>query len=375
MTFSALLDEVRTDLIERDEETELVLLGIIARVNVCFVGVHGTAKSMLVEAIMQAIDLGNKGFLQLMHKFLQPDDLFGPLKISAFKEDKYEHVFTNMMQEALIAFLDEIWKCSPACLTGLFRAINERKFTNGTAGQVSIPLWSCVSASNEWPIGEDYKDLPALFDRFLIRKTIKPVSPRRLRDLMFGQRKGYVDVVSSIDEVMGWQRECDAKTFTIEAEEAILEIVRSCAADEIFIGDRRRAQSVKVCQAQAVINGHAEVEITDIEPLKHVLWEDPEAMPRVAEIIGKKCDPGTYRVQEILVETQILIDKMEGLTGREENEVLGHIGLKVDELDRLNGNQKSIDAAREHIKYQIDTLRRQTVNYARPSRAYKPIKA
>ena len=38
-----------------------------------------------------------------------------------------------------------------------------------------MPLKLCVAASNEWPSPETGKELSALFDRFLFRKTVRPI--------------------------------------------------------------------------------------------------------------------------------------------------------------------------------------------------------
>ena len=41
---------------------------------------------------------------------------------------------------------------------------------------VKVPLKICVAASNEWPQSQEGgKELSALFDRFVFRKTVRPI--------------------------------------------------------------------------------------------------------------------------------------------------------------------------------------------------------
>jgi len=49
--------------------------------------------------------------------------------------------------------------------------LNERVFENDGEA-VKVPLKLCVSASNEWPSPDSGKELSALLDRFLFRKSV-----------------------------------------------------------------------------------------------------------------------------------------------------------------------------------------------------------
>ena len=69
-----LRDVLNKSLIERAEEVELLMLGLVARHNVLFIGEPGTAKSLMVDNLLRAIS-GAKGFSALMHKFLPPEEV------------------------------------------------------------------------------------------------------------------------------------------------------------------------------------------------------------------------------------------------------------------------------------------------------------
>jgi MoxR-like ATPase len=73
---------------------------------------------------------------------------------------------------AEVAFVDEIFKANSAILNALLTLLNERLFDNGNQ-RLPVPLLCLVGASNELPESEE---LDALYDRFLIRRTVAQVS-------------------------------------------------------------------------------------------------------------------------------------------------------------------------------------------------------
>src|SRR5207302_11115615 len=104
-------------------------------------------------------------FEYLLTRFTEPNELFGPVDIRAFREGTYTRKTETMLPEAEIVFLDEIFKSNSAILNSLLTILNERKFANGSKVQ-DVPLLSMFGASNEVPNDEN---LAAIFDRFLLR--------------------------------------------------------------------------------------------------------------------------------------------------------------------------------------------------------------
>ena len=161
---------------EKDEAIRLALLASIAGESIFFLGPPGTAKSMVSRRLRSAFK-GENGkplnyFEYLMNQFSTPDELFGPVSLKKLENDVYERITDGYLPKAEVAFLDEIWKASPAIQNTLLTIINEKKFHNGSE-VVSVPLKALISASNELPA--ENQGLEALWDRFLLRLMVLPV--------------------------------------------------------------------------------------------------------------------------------------------------------------------------------------------------------
>src|SRR4029078_8964801 len=82
---------------------------------------------------------------------------------------------TSKLPEADLAFLDEVFKASSAILNVLLKILNERTYEVGDGSVIKVPLKLAVAAGNEWPSPETGKELSALFDRFCLRKSVRPI--------------------------------------------------------------------------------------------------------------------------------------------------------------------------------------------------------
>ena len=127
------------------------------------VGPPGTAKSALVRHLARLVDA--RYFEYLLTRFSEPNEIFGPIDIKAFREGTYVRRVEAMLPDAEIVFLDEIFKSNSAILNSLLSILNERRFFTGSAS-IQVPLSSLFGATNEIPNDDA---LAAVFDRFLVR--------------------------------------------------------------------------------------------------------------------------------------------------------------------------------------------------------------
>ncbi len=184
----ALRDALLTNLVERDVPIRLALLAAVAGEHLLLVGPPGTAKSLVARRLGQAF-VGTTYFERLLTRFTVPEELFGPLSIKALEQDRYVRQTAGYLPTASVAFIDEIFKANSAILNALLTLLNEREFDNGTKRE-KVPLIAVIAASNELPEGAE---LDALYDRFLLRLHVGPVSEAGF-DALLGLSSGECDV-------------------------------------------------------------------------------------------------------------------------------------------------------------------------------------
>ena len=170
--FQDLARQMGAQFLDKQEIIRLMTVSAIAGEHMVIVGPPGTAKSAMIDMFAKLIDA--RYFEYLLTRFTEPNELFGPVDISAFREGRYTRRLENMLPTAEIVFLDEIFKSNSAILNSLLHVINERKFQNGPE-VVQVPLISLFAASNEVPNDDN---LAAMFDRFLVRVLSR--QPRQL---------------------------------------------------------------------------------------------------------------------------------------------------------------------------------------------------
>ncbi|WP_233706068.1 AAA family ATPase [Helicobacter bilis] len=86
-----------------------------------------------------------------MNCFSTPEEIFGPIDIAELKKNRLTRSTQGYLPTAHFAFLDEIWKSSPAILNTLLTIINEKIYRDGNT-DIKVPLKGLVCASNEFPM-------------------------------------------------------------------------------------------------------------------------------------------------------------------------------------------------------------------------------
>ena len=288
-----ILQQLSENMFEREHIIALSLLGALSGTNTFLLGAPGTAKSLISRKIAQAFE-EPKYFEYLMNRFSTPEEVFGPVSIKALKEDKYTRKIENYLPNADFAFLDEIWKSSPAILNALLTLVNEKIFKNGDE-IVHAPLKALVSASNEVP--PDNQGLEALYDRFILRLIVEPIKEKdnflNLISSKPTQVKSSIEsnLLVKQDEWKEWQDEIHQITFNTEINNVIL-MIRKLLADlpedkKVYVSDRRWQRAAYLLKAAAFFNGRREVLLSEIFLLKYCLWTKLENFEDVSEIVEK----------------------------------------------------------------------------------------
>ncbi len=316
--FKLLLREMNRGIYEKETEISLSLLAALAGESIILLGPPGVAKSMVARQLKNAFRDAHS-FEYLMSRFSTPDEIFGPVSIQKLKtSDTYERAVDGYLPTADVVFLDEIWKAGPAIQNTLLTVINEKIFRNGNR-EMHLPLKLLVVASNELPAkGEG---LEALWDRFVIRIESRPIKMEKNFRAMLLEVKSSLEVKSEerrvknstdlfedtiSDEQIGadvsispaeyaeWSQAIDkigVKEEVIDAISRIRKALRTVNVDEaaerrnIYVSDRRWKNIVRLLRTSAFMQDREEVDICDLLPIYHCLWQEPEERDAIRSIV------------------------------------------------------------------------------------------
>ena len=347
-----ILSYLNQNLYGKEEAVRLALLSAVANESIFFMGPPGTAKSMISRRIAAAFKdfyedgkftTENGGYFEyLMNEFSTPDEICGPVDLSALNEkpSRYERQTEGYLPSAKVAFLDEIWKSGPAILNTLLTIINEKKFHNGKKVE-KVPLVSLASASNELP--EKNRGLEALWDRFILRVFVNPVSDennffnvvddpddkKTKEEKEIEQKELYSKIepyLLNFDDVKAWQDEINKIELSEEAKAVISGIRKELAllnndenhkGDEAwYVSDRRWKKIVHILKTSAFLNGRDSVDLMDCSLIEYAIWntdkQHDEACGIVEKILkqnGIKFDNDTNKIENDIVAFDKYIDE------------------------------------------------------------------
>lgn len=318
-----LREAMLAEFVGKEAIIEMMFACAIAHEPMLLIGPPGTAKSAMIRRFCQGLRMirgdettineagempsGLIYFQYLLSRFTEPDELFGPLDIAAYRGERggdgadgtptVRRIRNGMLTQASVVFLDEIFKANSAILNTLLSIINERiYYENGKAFPAMTRV--VIGASNEVPRDQA---LRAFYERFPIRLLSRPIA----------QDSGQFDLMRELLE-RGWSMEqrrgdgaaapeacyndlvllnrvaidgCDDLT-TSPAMGDYLEIVRQLNEDQsalCSIDDRKLIKLYKVVRALAVFEG-------DIENRRHLrvlrhTWDQPQQAAVLAEAV------------------------------------------------------------------------------------------
>lgn len=280
---------LRSELVERDDQIEAMLVAFFGGLNFFSLGTPGVGKSMANDRLVAYIE-GVKVFHKLLTRGDTLPDLFGMLNLPLLDQGVYEYQTDGFLPWCDIARLGEIFKTSTTVLNSLLEATNERTFTNG-ATFMRIPLSSVFCDSNEMP-PEDSDELAAIWDRLDIRVKVDDTSDEGLRHLLdMDDPDPSPAPIFTWDEVVRAKAEVAAIPLTEDAKDALIQIRRDLRAASITPSPRRLKNCRRAIRAFAWLEGADKADVEHLVPVVNMLWERPEQIKQVEQIVLGVCSP------------------------------------------------------------------------------------
>ena len=321
--------------LDKQEIIRLMVISVIAGEHMVLVGPPGTAKSALVRALARLVDA--RYFEYLLTRFTEPNEIFGPVDMMAFRAGQYQRRVDGMLPEAELVFLDEIFKANSAILNSLLTLLNERVFSNGRS-VIKCPLISVFGASNELPNDEN---LYAIFDRFLLRVESNNLDSYHFQNLVLRGVEHELDTFSGrsdsqtplLDAASLRRMHADAGTRLRFSEDFLTTykgLIFQIRSEGISVSDRRIVKLTKLFAASALFDGRQTPCDADFFILKHI-WNSVDQ----AELLNEIITPVVERYYRDNPEQRRLVGPSAGL-----NELLAELQLI---RDLLTGGQTLSD--------------------------------
>ena len=271
----------------------------------------------------------------------------------------------------------------------LLTILNERQFDNGAGSREYCPIRCVVGASNELP---DSEELDAIYDRFLLRKEVLPVSDEGLMRLLSMQTPGDSSCINEDGDSLS-ENPCDL-VFTDGLDKLIgdlskavdenvvlgldacflLRDLRKFMKDEldVNVSDRRLVKATKLLKLSAASHGRSQVDMIDCLLLQHIAWRLPEQRVTIKEWLWNHMTPGIQDDSSPRAATAQFRFVLNGLRQeamdtikRTSGDLTGQSGARHSDVIILHGivqeaeNLLSVLKSRlETLKYHLDSLSR-----------------
>jgi len=283
-------------LYEREEIVAVSLLSVLSGQSIFLYGLPGTAKSLIARRL-STVYKDSTHFEYLMQRFSTPEDVFGPVSIQELKQDNYIRKTEGYLPTADFAFLDEIWKSSPAILNTLLTIINERIYRNGGKDE-KVPLKALIAASNETP--PPNQGLEALYDRFVMRIIVNPMEDREnFEKLLDGDAvSADIEIPDGLQFTHDEYEKLSSEIVKVTISKEVFAIINSIKVYieefneenpeiEVYVSDRRWQKIALILKTSAFLCDRTEVIPVDALILRHSLWTLEENRGPIEEIIEK----------------------------------------------------------------------------------------
>ena len=332
----------------REDVINGVLAGLISGEPTLLVGPPGTAKTSIIDTMSKLINA--RYFYYLLTKFTEPEELLGPIDITALKNGEYRNITKGKLPDANIVFLDEIFKSSSAIRNTLLDIMLNRRLPNGGT-MINLDLLGIYSASNE--ISDDEEDM-ALYDRYPIKIFHRYVERTILKDLLdkgirMESGKTMEKPLLDTGEVVMLQSEAVRRMDTLRSTDndvidRYMEAIFQLEENDVILSDRRKIKLLKIAAAFSILMDSKSITGNDVAMAMRYSADSEDYIPKIeAAIIDSKLENKSDIVQKAettMEETKSLIQSTENAINRNSpyNVVLDQLSLLeiyIKKLERM----------------------------------------
>jgi MoxR-like ATPase len=341
---------LNSNFFERTEVINGLFVALVARENLLMIGPPGAAKSqigrMLLKNCLSEVNYFEKSFT----KTTKPEEVVGPMSLKGLEQERYYHVTKGYLPECHVGLLDEIFKSNNSVLHLMLPLANsgERLFQQeGT--EIKTPLFSLFGTSNEYV--EENEGLEAFYNRFILRYEVDYIREAGNFVNMLDLKPTLSENVPQItlEELQILQNAaCREVVVSEETKENIVKIWQQLIADGLRPSDRQYRDSIKLIKANALLTGsRLHTEPSDLDILRHSLWENPEERQLIASIIRKfTVDTVQSKVESLVNDAKEIYDTAISAAtteaGTEANKKMKYISKKLKEILEQNPSKKEL---------------------------------
>ena len=358
---TALMTEVKGEVVERDELIEAIIIALLAKKNLFILGETGQAKSYSINRVRARIE-GAAQFERLMSKQTDEEQLFGRLDLPSLIKGEPKLITTGKLPEAHIAFLDEAFKANDGILNALLTALNERRWTN-EGETIDIPTISFFAASNEIPnfSNPEERILKPLYDRFDLKLVTEYIEEREARLTMLERKQSrqqeQILHTISLQELYEMQAEVSAVEVPAEINELWDNILCELRTKGIPVSDRKYLGFSPIVQAKAWLGGQAVVQREDLLILRHILWTTPEQRVTINQVLHHACADYLKLQLDVLMKMSLeAVATFEASPDGTLSENLRRLGKLRAELNRIRLMANEFRQTGTSKQQQIDTF-------------------
>lgn len=305
-------DSLAARYVNRTDMAEAIILSAYSGLDFFALGTPGTAKSTMIKEFLNQHFEGNV-FTATLDRTTTASRLVGNVHPKRYMEEGIEeHQTENMIVEADMAFVDEVFKGAKGCRECLLDILADRTFKQ-VGREHPIPLLTMFSASNELPT--DNSD-SAFYSRLQIRVYVKDLSePTDVAEALWADRPDPTDDSISREDIAKAREEIRNIKISEETRLVIIDDLLPALADlKVNLDQRKRqkafGQAGSMIQTAAWLRGATETGVEDLLSTRFILTSTPRDFEDIRNVLIAVSTPKEAQEREKFTQVSELAQAM-----------------------------------------------------------------